>query len=236
MKYATESGHRKCPTLPRKTNSLFDNGLPLGCHGLTRRATRAFHPVCTSARVAAARSTRGTRWRAVELGPPRLRPSPGASRRPRPFLRPLNQPAPDRILMDVPYFLRQVVTGDDVSVVSAARLPEPVRPVRRRRQFQTWITALAPCAQQSRRHGSLDRHEDLRHGRRGPGHDQQMDMLGHEHPRDQTEPETRAGPHQLIGDRVSDVGLSQQRTPLIARACQAARVIRLLDPSSRLAM
>ena len=151
-------------------------------------------------------------------------------RRPRPILRPLNQPSPNRIHMNIPDLFIEFRSAKNIPVIPASTLPEPCLSIACSEFLENSSIKFTPsmdypmckCAF----HGLGDcRNWILRQSRP----DQQVHMLRHDHPRKQVESHTIARSRNLFNECVFDSVILKQTEPSITRKCKIPRMVLVFE-------
>ncbi len=143
---------------------------------------------------------------------PRRRAQVPAGAGPDPVGRPEHQAARHRVAVDVQQFTKELVLGPHVPVESATGLPESSTVPGDRELGEHPRVQLAPALHQALGHRLLDGPEDPRHiGRVVVGTEEQVNVLGHQHPRVEPEPMSLAGRGQRIDEHLADRRRGEQR-------------------------
>lgn len=166
--------------------------------------------------------------RAISVIPPRGRPGP---------LRwPLHEATFHRIVMNIPHLFGELVACEDVAIVSAATLPEADGSVVEREVAEDSRVQFLPPRDGDAGDPAFELGEHGGDGRLGQfGPQQEVDVLGHDHPRVEVEAERGSRAGEVLGEEVTDARVGEQGEASVAGEGQEPCVVRVLESAQALA-
>ena len=139
--------------------------------------------------------------------------------------------------MHVVELLNRLLSTVQVTIVTTARLPESVFAALIHEAAENRRMKLPPSTQNMIRSRALDVAEYPRHrSLSNIGPQQQMHMLGHDHPAEQSEAETLAATVESLDKYLFDRIVVKQRKPAKAGKCEKAEILWILIAAPGLAV